>query len=919
MSVLSTDKINVALTGMSLIKKTQRSEKFFRRNMNEETWRWSVDEVLKSLDVESNTGLSQSEAGNRIKKYGKNLLREIRSKKAWQIFLDQFKSLIILFLGVAAVLSFLFRDWMEGVAVLSVIFINTAIGFVTELRAVRSMEALRRMGSVKTRVRRGGHAVEVSAETLVPGDIVILEGGDVVTADMRLIDASNLQVDESMLTGESLPVRKNTAELKRDTPLAERANMLFKGTFVTRGAGEGLVVATGMDTELGRISALVEEARDEVTPLEKRLDNLGQKLIWVTLALTVAIGLIGLLKKREIFVTLETSIALAVAAIPEGLPIVATIALATGMYRMAKRNALINRLPAVETLGATTVIFTDKTGTITENRMTVDRLLVGAGEFGVRGGNGFVLGGKNINPEDYPEVRAALRVAVLCNNASFEGNDVNGEPMGSGDPLEIALLAAGARAGIEREKIIENLKEVREEAFDSESRMMATFHQDADGYTVAVKGAPEQVMEASTSVLVDGKSRPLDEDGRRNWAVKVERLADNGLRVLALAQKRESNKDAAPYDGLTLIGFVGLLDPLKADIYDTVKRTLKAGISIVMLTGDQAHTAKNIAVAAGIVSEDNSGVIEGKNLRDVEKLSAGEKRQMADTSIFARVSPKQKLDLITLYQTAGEVVAMTGDGVNDAPALKKADIGIAMGRRGTQVAREAADMVLKDDAFGSILAAIAQGRVIFDNIRKFVVYLISCNVSEIASVAMVSVTNAPLPLLPLQILFLNLVTDVFPALALGLGEGSSDVMNHGPRPPKEGIITPRHWTAIGGYGLLITAAVIGSLAIAIKILGLVGKEAVSISFLTLALAQLWHVFNMGYRGTGFLRNDVTRNPFIWIALGVCLLLILSAVYIPVLADVLSVSVPSKEGWMVVITMSLFPLAAGRIFKRAIRI
>lgn len=886
--------------------------------MNEEMWFRPADEVLISLNVERDTGLSQAEADNRTRQYGRNLLREIQSKKAWRIFLDQFKSIIILFLGAAALISFLFGDWMEGVAVLAVIFINTAIGFVTELKAVRSMEALRRMGSVKTRVRRAGQVMEVPADALVPGDIIILAGGDVVTADIRLVDASNLQADESMLTGESLPVGKNASELGKNTPLAERTNMLFKGTSVTRGAGEGVAVATGMDTELGRISSLVEEARDEVTPLEKRLEKLGQKLIWVTLVITAAIGLIGLLKKRELFLTLETSIALAVAAIPEGLPIVATIALATGMYRMAKRNALINRLPAVETLGATTAILTDKTGTITENRMAVDLISVEAGEFRVKGKNGFALGGKGISLEDYPEVMDALRIAVLCNNASYDGKNSRGEYMGTGDPLEIALLAAGALAGIEREKIGEKFKKVREEAFDAETRMMATFHEDGEGYAVAVKGAPEQVLEASSSLLVDGKSRLLGEGGRRNWKTKVELLANNGLRVLALAQKRVLKVDAPPYEGLTLVGLVGLLDHLKQDIYDTVKGTLKAGIRVVMVTGDQPHTARNIAVAAGIVPEGNSSVIEGEKLENLEKLSADEKRQITDASIFARVNPKQKLDLVTLYQRTGEVVAMTGDGVNDAPALKKADIGIAMGRRGTQVAREAADMVLKDDAFGSIIAAIAQGRVIFENIRKFVVYLISCNVSEIASVAIVSVTNAPLPLLPLQILFLNLVTDVFPALALGLGKGGPDVMKHGPRPPDEEIITARHWTAIGGYGLLITAAVIGSLSIAIHILGLAGKEAVSISFLTLALAQLWHVFNMGYPDTGFLRNDITRNPFIWIALGICLLLIFSAVYIPFLSGVLKVSPPSKEGWMVIIGMSFLPLAAGRIFKHAIK-
>lgn len=878
-------------------------------------WFHPVDEVLHSLGVESKEGLNQAQVTARELQFGKNLLREIRQKRAWRILLDQFRSLIIALLGAAAALSYLFEDWLEGSAIVAVIFINAAIGFITEFNAVRSMAALRRLGSSQTRVRRADRVVEAPADTLVPGDIVLVEAGDIISADMRLIKASRLQADESALTGESLPVGKDTAPLNAETPLAERTNMLFKGTAVTRGAGEGVVVATGMETELGRISSLVAEGRDEVTPLEKRLDLLGHRLIWVTLVLTAIIGMLGFFRGKPLFITLETSIALAVAAIPEGLPIVATIALARGMWRMAKRNALINRLSSVETLGATTVIFTDKTGTITENRMTVSRLVVDAGEVRISAEKGFTLEGRPVRAEDDATVQSALRVSVLCNNASYQEEVATGEGRGTGDPLEVALLAAGALAGMRKIAILGMLPVVREEAFDTESKMMATFHRYENGFLVAVKGAPEEVLQASIRLLADGGEKHLSEDARREWTDRIERLAGQGLRTLALAQKWVPDIDAPPYQDLTLIGLVGLLDPPRSDIRAAIDLTRRAGIRVIMVTGDQAHTARTIAAAVGLVHDENAKVFLGKNLKDPRRLSEAERLRLARASIFARVSPQQKMDLIAVYQAAGEVVAMTGDGVNDAPALKKADIGIAMGRRGTQVAREAADMVLKDDAFGSIVAAIAQGRIIFSNIRKFVVYLISCNISEIATVALASAANMPFPLLPLQILFLNLVTDVFPALALGVGAESADMMAQKPRPSDEAIVTGRHWAAIGVYGLLITAAVFGALISALHLLGLGEKEAVSISFLTLALAQLWHVFNMSAQGAGLFKNDVTRNPFVWVALAFCVLLLLCAVYVPLFAEILHLAAPAGEGWALILIMSLFPLGLGRLFKR----
>lgn len=880
-----------------------------RAELGGNPWARPATGVLAELRVSGDFGLDGGEAKKRRRVHGPNRLREARRKSAWQVLADQFKSLIILLLAVAAALSFAFGEWMEGIAIAVVIAINGAIGFLTELRAIRSMEALRRLGSVIAKVRREGGIQEISAEELVPGDIVILEGGDIVTADLRLIAASKLQADESALTGESLPVGKRVEPLGEDVPLAERANMLFKGTAVTRGSGEGVVVATGMSSELGRISALVEEAEEEVTPLEKRLNQLGHRLIWATLAIAAAIAITGTLAGKGLFLMIETSIALAVAAIPEGLPIVATIALARGMWRMARRNALINRLSAVEALGATNIICTDKTGTLTENRLTVVRIALESGEVKISGEGEFSQDGNSLTPGEQKILRQALMVGVLCNNASFRVGNSNGK--GVGDPLEVALLAAGARAGLQRDRLLEGMPEALEEAFDPELKMMATFHEDGDRYYVAVKGAPESVLEASSFTLTEQGEEKLDDESHHRWLERSNRMAERGLRILALATKTVEALNSNPYEDLTFLALVGLLDPPRGDVRQAIDTCQEAGIRVVMVTGDQPVTARNIALATGLIDEDGAEAVHGKDLKGPEDLSEQERQYLLRVPIFARVSPKQKLDLISLYQGSGSIVAMTGDGVNDAPALKKADIGVAMGQRGTQVAREAADMVLKDDAFSTIVAAIAQGRAIFDNIRKFVLYLISCNVSEIMAVSLASLANAPLPILPLQILFLNLVTDVFPALALGVGEGDPAVMKRPPRDPRESILTGGHWWAVAGYGLAITVAVLGALALAFTWLGMEKERAVTVSFLTLAFAQLWHVFNLRDRGSDFLRNDITRNRLVWGALALCAGLLLAAVYLPGLALVLRVVDPGTSGWILIVVMSLIPWAIGQ--------
>jgi Ca2+-transporting ATPase len=870
-------------------------------------WARAGDEVTAAFEVDADEGLSDTEAARRLDEVGPNALREHKQRSVWAILADQFKSLIIGLLVAAALVAFLVGDVLEGWAVVIVILITTAIGFVTEWRAVRSMEALRELGHVEARVRRGGQTQVVPAEDLVPGDIVVVEGGDVITADVRLLDTSKLQADESALTGESVPVDKQEAPVDTKAPLAERTSMLYKGTAVTRGSGVGVVVETGMQTELGEISALVESAESEATPLEERLAELGRKLVYVTMAVIVAVAATGILSGKEWVLMIETGLALAVAAIPEGLPIVATIALARGMQRMAKRNALVRQLASVETLGATGVICTDKTGTLTENQMTVDQW--GFHDATVHLDDGELSADEGpVDLEADARLRDALEVGMLCTSASFDPETENA----TGDPMEVALLRAGAAVGLDRESVEADQPRVDEEAFDTEVKMMATVHEQDGAYRVAVKGAPEAVLDAATHEATADGPQELDDEARARWEERNEQMAADGLRILALAQKTTDDSEAPPYEGLTLLALVGLYDPPRGDVKAAIDECQEAGIEVVMITGDQPVTARGIGRAVGLVDRDDAPVVHGSDMKPPEALSDEERHQRLQTRLFARATPRQKLDLIELHQRAGRIVAMTGDGVNDAPALKKADIGIAMGRRGTQVAREAADMVLQDDAFSTIVAAVRQGRVIFRNIRQFVYYLMSCNVGEVAVVGLATAVGTQLPILPLQILFLNLVTDVFPALALGVGEGDEGTMRHPPRDPSEPVLSRRHWIGIGGYGIVFAGAVLGALFWATQGLGLDGEAAVTVSFLTLAFGQLWHVFNMRQPESGVFSNEVTRNRYVWAAVGFCVLLLFGAVYIPGVGQVLEVQPPSAEAWGIIALMSLVPLGVGQV-------
>ncbi|NBB71567.1 MAG: HAD-IC family P-type ATPase [Alphaproteobacteria bacterium] len=868
----------------------------------------SNEAVLRALDVELARGLAAAEARRRRERHGPNRLQERAGANAWTILADQAKSLVFLLLALSAGLSFAFGEVVQAVAILVALGINVAIGFVTEWRAQRSMAALRAMERTTTRVRRDGRVRRIDADGLVPGDVVLLAAGEVVPADLRLCEANGLHVDESSLTGEAVPVGKTPEAVAAETPLAERSCVAFKGTAVANGAGTGVVVATGRATELGRISALAAGAESAATPLEQRLDRLAQRLLAVILAVAAAVGAIGVVVGRDLELMIETGVALVVAAVPEGLPVVASIALARGMWRMARRNAVIERLAAVETLGAVTVIGTDKTGTLTENRMTLARLALPDGDV-VLADTADPRGRARLAPADdgaLPDdgaIRHALEVAAACNTATLDWEAH--QPAGEGDPTELALIAGAAAAGVDRRALLEAAPERRRVAFDPATKMMATFHGTDGDLRVAVKGAPEAVAAVSTQVRAGDGAQAFDDTAREAWRERTAALARDGLRALALAEKRVAEVGAEPYRDLTFLGLVGLLDPPRAGVREAVAECRRAGIRVVMITGDQPETAVAIAREVGLVDDGEPAIMTGRELAHAERAD------VLATVVFARVDPGQKLDLIETFQGAGERVAMTGDGVNDAPALEAADIGVAMGRRGTQVAKEAADMVLKDDSFATIVAAIAQGRAIFANIRRFILYMLSGNAGEIFAVSAVAVLDAPLPLLPLQILYINIVSDVFPALALGVAKGG-ERMDRSPRDPEEAIMTRGHWLAVGGFGLVIGGAALAVFAWALLIAGMDHAEAVTLSFATFTLARLWHTFNMRDAREPLTRDPVLRNPFAWAAIALGVALLAAALYVPPIATALETVPPSAAGWTAVLLGSLAPLVVGQL-------
>jgi Ca2+-transporting ATPase len=854
--------------------------------------------LISALGSDITQGLSGAEARRRLGEYGANKLERKKPQSTWFILFRQFSSPMAWLLALAAGLSFYFGEWLDGVAVLVVILINAVIGFYMEYQAERSMAALKKLSAVPAKALRNKTIVEINAEDIVPGDIIYVEAGDMIPADGRIFSSSQLFTDESALTGESVPVVKQIRNLAPDTILAERVNMLYKGTFSTKGNGYILVTGTGMDTELGRIAQLVQSARQAATPLERKLEDFGKKLIWITVGLVVVIFVAGLLNGQNLPEMIGTSVALAVAAIPEGLPIVATMALARGMLKMARHNVIVKKLSAVETLGGTNVICTDKTGTLTQNKIEVNKI---------------------ITASDGAEASEIIgRIAVLCNTAQIQNDHDFLKEIG--DPLETGLLKFARSKKIDFHDYRNRFPKLREEPFSSETKVMATLHRDAHDLTVYAKGAAEELLERCTRIAGKEGIVVLTGEHREHWLKEAEELARSGFRVIAGGFNPSYSGNGPLTADLVFAGLFGMIDPPREDVFSAIEECKKAGINVMMITGDHPATAKNIALNLGIAKDDDCKVMTGKEMKDFEVLTDEEKSTWMNTSVFARVSPKQKLDLVSVLQERGNIVGMTGDGVNDAPALKKADIGISMGLRGTQVSQEVADMVLKDDSFSSIVVAIKQGRVIYENIRKFVVFLLSCNLSELLVIAVAAIFDLHFQLFPLQILFINLITDVLPALALGMTRASSDTMQKPPRSIHEPIIDRKRWINIFYYSVVIASTSVG--AVFFSHYTVHQSEpwnpelCNNIMFFTLIFSQLLHVFNMS-DGSTFFRSEVFRNQYVWGALALSAFILLASYLIDPVRQLLSVYEMSVWDWLIIACASLICLGIIQLGKRFI--
>ena len=888
----------------------------------------TAEEVAEEVGVDPEEGLTPREARRRLRRYGPNQLRKTETIPWYTVLADQFESAVVLLLAGAAIASFALGHTLEGLSIVVVILLNASMGFITEFRANRAMEALQKLGRIEGTVLRGGKQQRVSAIDIVPGDVIILEEGQAVPADARLLESAGLQADESALTGESVPASKHTRPLDDpETPLAERDNMVYRSTNVATGNGRAVVVGTGTSTEIGRVGELISGVEEEETPLEKRLATLAHKLIWICLAVAAVVAVAGIVQGEDIWDMIEAGVALAVAAIPEGLPAVATITLAVGMRRMARRNALVRRLPAVETLGSVTCVCTDKTGTLTRGEMTLRALTFPGRKVKVTGG-GYAPEGRfleddaEIDPAEDPQMKPAMLVNVLCSNAGL-GRDENGKWQITGDPTEAALVVAAAKAGFDTDQLRKSYPELHEFPFSSEAMMMGTVNDGVSGQfpgvgerVLCVKGAPDRVLEKCTRLLTADGVSELGDEARKQLAEGNNRMAEDGFRVLALAYRPVDEVPEGPeaaYRDLTWIGLAGIMDPPREEARETVDTLTRAGISTVMITGDQPLTARTIAGELGIAPPDGP-VLSGRQL---DGLSDPELRErLEDTEVFARVSPEHKLRILKALQQRRQICAMLGDGVNDAAALKSADIGVAMGIRGTDVAKETADMVLLDDQFSTVGVAVHRGRIIYDNIRKFISYLFSCNLSEILSMLAGSLLGYPLVLLPLQILWMNLITDVFPALALAVEPGEKDVMERPPADPDEPLIKQRMVWEIGSYGVLLMLSTVAAFIYGLMTRGYHadgGYPAVTMSFLTIAFAQLFHVFNCR-KGTRPMRvRDWLSNMWVIGAIALSAALMVATIYVPILARVLETVPPTGRDWLVILGLSALPLALGQVW------
>ncbi|MCM3903911.1 MAG: cation-transporting P-type ATPase [Pyrinomonadaceae bacterium] len=868
--------------------------------------------VARAFDVDPELGLSTLEVSARRARCGANTIQSVRPRSAWRVLIDQFASIVIALLAAAAAVSWATGDVIEAIAILVVLVINALVGFATEWQAGRALDALRRQTRTIARVRREGFETTVDAEDLVPGDIIVLNAGDRVPADARLVEAARLQTEESALTGESTSVDKAVEPVAFDALLAERRSMLYLGTAIAAGRAVAIVVATATHTELGRVGRLVATSVKERSPLEIHLTQLGHRLVYVVLAIAAVVMVAGWLRGDGLWMMVEVGISLAVAAVPEGLPAVTTLILALGVLRMARQRAIMSRLTAVETLGSTTVICADKTGTLTENRMTVR-------EYYLSDGRTIEVEGNECSAARDELLERALRIGVLCNEAVFR-TDGEKETVTIGDPTETALLviADALVLDVSHERAMH--PKLAEQPFQASTKRMTTLHRRIDGqHFAALKGAPAVVLGACSTYASEADSAlPLDVEARERFTLANERMADRALRVLALAVKHLDKEAGQPSDedlesGYTFVGLVGMIDPPRPGVADAIRLARIAGIRTVMLTGDQLNTGRAIARELGL----GAGEPHAIHARDLLGADQSQLAELARTTdVFARVSPEDKLRIVEALQQAGEVVAVTGDGVNDAPALKRANIGIAMGQRGTDVAKEAADVVLADDNFATILRAVEGGRTIYANIKKFVHMMFSHNLGEVLMIFTAIAVGLPLPLLPLQILWMNLVTDVFPALALAVEPASQDLMKQPPRDPNTRLLSRRFMVLIGWQAGMLAALALGAYAWALETYG-PGAHSRTVALFAIIAAQLGHVFNCRSR-TRSAFEGLFRNPFIWVAAIIVISLQLLAVYVSPLARVLGTVHPSAIDWLIVGLCVVTPVVIVEMTKAVAR-
>lgn len=885
-------------------------------------------EVTEELETNVETGISTEDASERQKVFGPNELEEAERPSLFLMFLSQFKDFMVVVLLAATLISGLLGEYLDAIAIILIILVNGILGFVQERKAEKSLQALKQLSSPHMKVLRDSAWHSIPAREAVVGDIVRIESGDRIGADLRIIHCQELQIEESALTGESVPSNKHPEPIREEgAGPGDQLNMGFMGTLVTKGKGIGIVTATGMNTEMGKIAHLIQNADTLETPLQHRLEQLGKVLIAGALFLTAIVVLLGIFQGRDVYDMFLAGVSLAVAAIPEGLPAIVTIALAIGMQKMIKRRAIVRKLPSVETLGCATVICSDKTGTLTQNKMMVTKLWAGGQTWNVTGSGyspygDFFKGDTRVYSDDEKSLKQLLTFGLICSNARVLEQD--GDYYLDGDPTEGALVAAAMKAGLTEEVREEEFTIIQEFPFDSNRKMMSVIVEDQSGkrYVIA-KGAPDIVLKQCGSVLWNERQAPLRKSYEKQIQDEVTSFGNNALRTIAVAFKPIQNEERLLHSvqaesRLTFVGLQGMIDPPREEVKQAVEECKTAGIKTIMITGDHVTTATAIARNLGILPKDGQ-VMEGSKLStySVEELE----NIVEDIYVFARVSPEHKLKIVQALQKKGHIVAMTGDGVNDAPAIKASNIGISMGLTGTDVAKEASSLILSDDNFATIRAAVEEGRNIYENIRKFIRYLLASNVGEILVMLFAILLALPLPLVPIQILWVNLVTDGLPAMALGLDPAEGNVMKRNPRHPKEGVFARGLGWKIISRGIMIGICTLAAFMICYGENPDQLVKAQTVAFSTLVLAQLIHVFDCRSE-----RSIFHRNPFENKALVLAVLssvgLLLAVIYYEPLQPIFHTTYLSMREWMLILVFSCIPtflLAGSVFFKRNIRL